>query len=40
MTDAELKLSEEALIDCATELREEDVQNMKDALLCYGFYRK
>jgi LmbE family N-acetylglucosaminyl deacetylase len=35
-----LKLSEETLIDCVTELREEDVQKMKDALLCYGSYQE
>jgi hypothetical protein len=35
-----LKLSEDSLIDCVTELREEDVQKMKDALLCYGSYQE
>jgi len=35
-----LKLSEESLIDCVIELREEDVQKMKDALLCYASYQE
>jgi LmbE family N-acetylglucosaminyl deacetylase len=35
-----LKLSEDALIDCITPLRDEDVQKMKDALLCYETYQE
>jgi N-acetylglucosamine malate deacetylase 2 len=35
-----LKLSEEALIDCITPLSDEDVQKMKDALLCYESYQE
>ncbi len=30
-----LKLSEDALIDCITPLRDEDIEKMKEALLCY-----
>jgi N-acetylglucosamine malate deacetylase 2 len=35
-----LKLSEDALIDCVVDLRDEDVQKMKDALLCYETYQE
>jgi N-acetylglucosamine malate deacetylase 2 len=35
-----LKLSEEALIDCVTPLRDDDVQKMKEALLCYESYQE
>ena len=35
-----LKLSEDSLIDCITPLRDEDVQKMKDALLCYETYQE
>jgi LmbE family N-acetylglucosaminyl deacetylase len=35
-----LKLSEDALIDCITPLRDEDVQKMKEALLCYDSYQE
>lgn len=35
-----LKLSEESLIDCITPLRDEDVQKMKEALLCYESYQE
>jgi N-acetylglucosamine malate deacetylase 2 len=35
-----LKLSEQALIDCTTPLRDQDVQKMKDALLCYESYQE
>jgi LmbE family N-acetylglucosaminyl deacetylase len=35
-----LKLSEASLIDCITSLRGEDIQKMKDALLCYDSYQE
>jgi N-acetylglucosamine malate deacetylase 2 len=35
-----LKLSEDSLIDCITPLRDEDVQKMKEALLCYESYQE
>lgn len=35
-----LKLSEDALIDCVTELSEVDIQAMKDSLLCYESYQE
>lgn len=35
-----LKLSEAALIDCIVPLRDADIQQMKDALLCYDSYQE
>lgn len=35
-----LKLSEESLIDCVTILTPDDIQAMKDALLCYESYQE
>ena len=35
-----LKLSEASLIDCIVSLKDEDVQAMKDALLCYDSYQE
>jgi N-acetylglucosamine malate deacetylase 2 len=35
-----LKLSEAELIDCITPLRDQDIQKMKDALLCYESYQE
>jgi N-acetylglucosamine malate deacetylase 2 len=35
-----LKLSEDSLIDCVTILRKEDVNKMKEALLCYKSYQE
>jgi N-acetylglucosamine malate deacetylase 2 len=35
-----LKLSEDTLIDCITPLGDEDIQKMKDALLCYETYQE